>query len=197
MMPAEEYINPEAVSAIIPAAGLSSRMGQWKMMLPYRDGTILDASINNALGFCQQIILVVGFRAEVLLQRYGDHPRIKLVVNKDYASGLFSSIRCGAASVQSDYCFICHGDMPCLTSALFAQLWRQRGPYALLPRYRGVPGHPVLLPRTWLPQVGQAYPQRSMREYLLAKDYRYLDINSEEIIFDVDTPQAYQLLLQK
>ncbi|MGG5415349.1 molybdenum cofactor cytidylyltransferase [Edwardsiella tarda] len=197
MMPAEEYINPEAVSAIIPAAGLSSRMGQWKMMLPYRDGTILDASINNALGFCQQIILVVGFRAEVLLQRYGDHPRIKLVVNKDYASGLFSSIRCGAASVQSDYCFICHGDMPCLTSALFAQLWRKRGPYALLPRYRGVPGHPVLLPRTGLPQVGQTYPQRSMREYLLAKDYRYLDINSEEIIFDVDTPQAYQLLLQK
>ncbi|MDA6076736.1 hypothetical protein O0544_09945 [Edwardsiella anguillarum] len=66
-----------------------------------------------------------------------------------------------------------------------------------MPRYRGIPGHPVLLPRALLPQTEQAYPQRSMREYLLAKDYRYLDINAPEIILDVDTPQAYQLLLGK
>ncbi|MDA6076735.1 NTP transferase domain-containing protein [Edwardsiella anguillarum] len=112
MMQLTENIIPEAVEGIITAAGLSSRMGQWKMMLPYRGGTLLDASINNALGFCQQIILVVGFRADELLQRYGDHPRIRTVVNLDYRSGLFSSVRCGAAAVQSDYCFISHGDIP-------------------------------------------------------------------------------------
>ncbi|WP_152906355.1 NTP transferase domain-containing protein, partial [Klebsiella aerogenes] len=33
------------VDCIITAAGLSSRMGQWKMMLPWRGTTILDASI--------------------------------------------------------------------------------------------------------------------------------------------------------
>ncbi|ACY86001.1 NTP transferase domain-containing protein [Edwardsiella piscicida] len=197
MMQLTENIIPEAVEGIITAAGLSSRMGQWKMMLPYRGGTLLDASINNALGFCQQIILVVGFRADELLQRYGDHPRIRTVVNPDYRSGLFSSVRCGAAAVRSDYCFISHGDIPCLTPALFSRLWQRRGPYALMPRYRGTPGHPVLLPRALLPQAGQRYPQRSMREYLLAKDYRYLDINTPEIILDVDTPQAYQLLLGK
>ncbi|ACR70662.1 hypothetical protein NT01EI_3526 [Edwardsiella ictaluri 93-146] len=95
MMQLTENIIPKAVDGIITAAGLSSRMGQWKMMLPYRGGTLLDASINNALGFCQQIILVVGYRADELLQRYGNHPRIRTVVNPDYHRGLFSSVHCG------------------------------------------------------------------------------------------------------
>ncbi|MFL4276400.1 hypothetical protein P9380_16635, partial [Escherichia coli] len=37
-----------AIDCIITAAGLSSRMGQWKMMLPWEQGTILDTSIKNA-----------------------------------------------------------------------------------------------------------------------------------------------------
>lgn len=59
-----------SVDCIITAAGLSSRMGKWKMMLPWRDGTILDASIKNALQFCSRIIVVTGFRGEALQARY-------------------------------------------------------------------------------------------------------------------------------
>ncbi|NGD67297.1 NTP transferase domain-containing protein, partial [Serratia marcescens] len=51
-----------AIDCIITAAGLSSRMGQWKMMLPWQQGTILDTSIKNALQFCSRIILVTGYR---------------------------------------------------------------------------------------------------------------------------------------
>ncbi len=55
-----------AIDCIITAAGLSSRMGQWKMMLPRQQGTILDTSIKNALQFCSRIILVTGYRGNEL-----------------------------------------------------------------------------------------------------------------------------------
>ena len=61
---------------IITAAGLSSRMGTWKMMLPYCQGTMLDASLKNALAFCQRVILVVGHRGEELEARYLERPRL-------------------------------------------------------------------------------------------------------------------------
>ncbi|MDE8740011.1 NTP transferase domain-containing protein, partial [Escherichia coli] len=51
-----------AIDCIITAAGLSSRMGQLKMMLPWEQGTILDTSIKNALQFCSRINLVTGYR---------------------------------------------------------------------------------------------------------------------------------------
>jgi molybdenum cofactor cytidylyltransferase len=72
-------------------------MGQWKMMLPWQEGTILDASIKNALQFCSRIILVTGFHAQELQTRYSNNPRITLAHNADYQHGLFSSVICGAA----------------------------------------------------------------------------------------------------
>ncbi|MFT8211100.1 MAG: NTP transferase domain-containing protein [Symbiopectobacterium sp.] len=39
------------------AAGLSSRMGQWKMMLPWGEGTVLDSALAAALSFCDRVVL--------------------------------------------------------------------------------------------------------------------------------------------
>ncbi|WP_419831933.1 NTP transferase domain-containing protein [Endozoicomonas atrinae] len=113
------------VDCLITAAGLSSRMGRWKMMLPFSsrdpnresnkelDGseTILDCSIANALCFCQRVILVTGYRGEEIHSRYENHPRIKLVHNPSYSLGLFSSIQTGISHCETDYLFITHGDM--------------------------------------------------------------------------------------
>ena len=65
-----------AIDCIITAAGLSSRMGQWKMMLPWEQGTILDTSIKNALQFCSRIILVTGYRGNELHERYANQSNI-------------------------------------------------------------------------------------------------------------------------
>ena len=39
-------------------------------MLPYRQSTILDESLKNALVLCDRVILVVGHRADELISRY-------------------------------------------------------------------------------------------------------------------------------
>jgi molybdenum cofactor cytidylyltransferase len=41
---------------VMLAAGLSSRMGKWKMMMPWGEGTILDSALpapwRSAIGWC-------------------------------------------------------------------------------------------------------------------------------------------------
>lgn len=184
------------VDCIITAAGLSSRMGQWKMMLPYKQGTILDASIENARRFCRRLILVAGFRAQELIERYKHDEDITLVVNENYRNGLFSSLQCASAATTADYCFITHGDIPCLNYDVFRQLWLKRGPYTLFPCYQGNSGHPVLVPAARLREAARG-EAASMREFLLAGEYRYLNICNKSIVFDVDTPEAYKELIDQ
>lgn len=181
----------EQVDCIITAAGLSSRMGKWKMMLPWQEGTILDASIKNALQFCSHIILVTGFRAEVLQERYYQQPGITLVHNPDYQQGLFSSVRAGVQNAQSPHCFITHGDLPCLNRHIFQTLWQQRDEGAILPRYQGVPGHPILVATRYLQQLLLHPHAGSIRQLLLNGQHQQLELNSPEIIFDIDTPADF------
>lgn len=181
----------QQVDCIITAAGLSSRMGQWKMMLPWQQGTILDASIKNAMQFCSRIILVTGFRRDELHQRYAQNDNLLLVDNPDYAEGLFSSIAAGASRVESEYCFITHGDIPCLNEKIFSKLWVLRGDYALIPHYNDTPGHPVLLNQSTLQTAVTQRQTHSMRNALLAGKHRCIDMEEPEIIFDIDTPQDF------
>ena len=98
-----------AIDCIITAAGLSSRMGQWKMMLPWEQGTILDTSIKNALQFCSRIILVTGYRGNELHERYANQSNITIIHNPDYAQGLLTSVKAAVPAVQTEHCFLTHG----------------------------------------------------------------------------------------
>nr|WP_277604353.1 molybdenum cofactor cytidylyltransferase [Aeromonas sp. MR19] len=181
---------------IITAAGLSSRMGAWKLMLPYRQSTILDESLKNALAFCDRIILVVGHRGDELMARYADRPEILLVENHDYAQGLGSSIRLALAASSSDYLFISHGDLPCIPLDVYQTLWQARGPHTLFPRYQGESGHPVLLPSSLGKALAEAPVQGSIRRWLMAHPHRFVEVQSDAILLDVDTPERYQALLR-
>lgn len=185
----------EQCDCIITAAGLSSRMGAWKMMLPYGSGTILDASLKNALAFCQRVILVVGHRGEELQERYLERPDIVVVHNPDYRQGLGSSIRCALAASDADYLFISHGDLPCIPRDVYQQLWQARGCEALFPTWQGEAGHPVLLPKSLARELAAAPVQSSIRRWLQGHPHRMVPVDSAAILFDVDTPERYQALL--
>ncbi|TNH90537.1 molybdenum cofactor cytidylyltransferase [Aeromonas hydrophila] len=191
----KHWHSRERCDCLITAAGLSSRMGAWKLMLPYRQSTILDESLKNALVLCDRVILVVGHRADELISRYANHPRILLVHNHDYAQGLGSSIRAGLAACSSDHLFVSHGDLPCIPPEVYRTLWQARGDETLFPSYQGEAGHPVLLPRALAMALAAAPAQGSVRRWLLAHPHRFIEVQSAAILQDVDTPERYQALL--
>lgn len=185
----------QQIDCVMPAAGLSSRMGQWKLMLPYRDGVLLDASIDNALGFCTRVILVGGHRFDELAARYQGRANITLLHNADYQQGMFRSIQIGAAEVKTSHFFISHGDMPCVTPAIYQTMWQQCGEGALFPGNPEQPGHPVLLPVGLVPAILAAPPASQMRKIIATGPERYLGLSDQAIWRDIDTPDAYQVLL--
>lgn len=184
---------------LIAAAGLSSRMGEWKAMLPFgKSGqTILDCSIANALTSTSRVILVTGYRGEELFERYKNHHRIKIVHNPDYKKGLFSSLQAGVKHVTSDYLFISHGDMPLIPKDVFINLQANKGNDIIFPCYQGKAGHPVLLSRHYYQHILNAPVDSRMKSLLTALPHRFISVNTNAIHLDIDTPQAYQYLCNK
>lgn len=186
--------RPTQLDCVMPAAGLSSRMGNWKMMLPYQQHTILDESIENALQFCSRVILVVGYRGKELLERYQEKQNVKVVVNTNYKQGMFSSIQQGVRHVESEHFFICHGDMPCVYPEIYQKVWLARGLFTVFPGTKDKPGHPVLLPAFIKEDIRQANIEEKMKRLIYRHNVVHLGLEISEIHLDVDTPEAYKKL---
>lgn len=182
-------------TAIMLAAGFSSRMGSWKMMLPWNQRTVLDSALQNALAFCDQVILVTGFRGAELHQRYGHHPAIKTCHNRNFSEGMFSSLRCGTAALTGGHFFVVPGDMPAIDPAVYACLWQHAAADCCLqPFCDGGNGHPVLLPPPLISQILNAPPESNLRSMMQAFGRRSIPVNSKTIHWDLDTPAQYQRL---
>lgn len=126
---------------VIPAAGLSSRMGQWKMMLPFpwpdnhmASGgpvyTLLDVALAQALSACPRVVLVTGRGHQILARRYGNIARLTLVYHPQYQQGMTGSVQAGLAylsqlaqqhSQPMGACLIAHGDMPLVGQRIYRQ----------------------------------------------------------------------------
>ena len=83
------------ISGIILAAGLSTRMGEPKQLLPFGGSTIIETVIDNLLGSkLSEVIVVVGHEAEKVQARI-QHKPVKIVFNPDYQEGMLTSAQYG------------------------------------------------------------------------------------------------------
>ena len=80
-------------------------MGQWKMMLPWQQGTILDTSIKMRCSFVAELFYVTGYRGNELHERYANQSNITIIHNPDYAQGLLTSVKAAVPAVQTEHCF--------------------------------------------------------------------------------------------
>ncbi len=183
----------ERVDCIIPAAGSASRMGRAKLLLPFRGGTIIEASVSAALSACQRVILVVGCGAAALAAHFKGEPRVLPVENPDWRSGMFSSIFRGMREVGTDRFFIALGDMPMIGPEVYIALLQAPPAEAAAPVFRGTRGHPVLLgQRVRQEALRQDPASASMREILAGYAVSEVPWENDTILSDVDTPEDYE-----
>ncbi|GLR10302.1 CTP--molybdopterin cytidylyltransferase [Mixta theicola] len=182
---------------LVLAAGLSSRMGEWKMLLPWGNITVLDSALENALSFCDRVVLVTGYQGARLRQRYAGRAGITLCHNDNYLQGMFSSIRCGAKRLTPGDFFVVPGDMPLLSGDIYAALWQHRyHNRCLVPEYDGGCGHPVLLPADMREIILQAKDDTNLKTLVKARGRQSVPVATPSIHWDLDTPVQYQQLLR-
>lgn len=189
------------IDCLIPAAGLSSRMGKWKLMLPYKNSTIIEQSVDNALRLCSRVILVTGYRGGELEKLYDQHPKVITIRNTDFKRGMFSSIQTGAPLVETEYFFITMGDMPEIGSDLFRELTntisKNPGIEIVRPLYGGKRGHPVLLKMSTVDTILSEPQVSEMKNVFTHHKVLDLPLDLPESFRDIDTEEDYKMYLNK
>jgi molybdenum cofactor cytidylyltransferase len=92
------------------------------------------------------------------------------------------------------------GDMPRIPQEVMQQVMDAYAPKVIVaPRYNGERGHPVLFDRYFWQALLDLPPDGMPRDVLRAnKDHiRLIDVSSDGILADVDTPEAYERELQR
>jgi molybdenum cofactor cytidylyltransferase len=145
-------------SAIILAAGTSTRMGAVKQLLRLDDRPLLQRVLDNVRASqATEIILVLGFSAEAI-QREIDAPNVRVVINDSYQQGMGTSLRAGLSAVDrlAAAAIIVLADQPFVRPATLDRLIAEHhrsGAQIVIPTYRGFRGNPVLLDRSVFPEM--------------------------------------------
>ena len=196
------------ISAVLLAAGLSTRMeGENKMLLPFQQTIIIQHVYNQLLDGGVSEIIVVGGRnfeglQEVLRLRESD----QLVFNEEFESGMTSSIQAGVRKASGDAFMICLGDMPLLSgdhyksiSAFFSKTHRVDNHCIVIPETNGKRGNPVVFSKHYLAEIlnnqehnGCKSVIENNREHVVKFENK-----SAKFLMDIDTPEDYQQLLHE
>ncbi len=186
------------IAAVVLAAGLSQRMGRFKLLLPWGEHTVIGrvvATLESAE--IRRIIVVTGHRAaDVEAALAGSSAAIAF--NPAYASGeMLSSIQVGLRAIGAgvEAALLCLGDQPQMELATVRAVlaagqaagWKR----IVIPSCRMQAGHPILLPARLWPEIG-ACPG-TLRDVLAAHraDTHYVAVDAPTVLADLDTPEDY------
>src|ERR1043166_8726264 len=101
-------------SAIVLAAGMSTRMGTLKQLLPFGKSTVLGSVIENLrVAGLDRVVVVLGHEANKVRESIAT-TKVEFVTNEDHVLGMFSSVQTGLRALGSDTetFLICLGDQP-------------------------------------------------------------------------------------
>jgi molybdenum cofactor cytidylyltransferase len=193
------------ISGIILAAGESRRMGSPKALLRYQGKTFIERICNAFLSAgVDELIVVLGARAEKLRHAIPAHPQLRTVVNPRYFQGQLSSLMVGigALSPESEAAIVNLVDHPLITAETINALitsFRAEPLPILIAAYNGKRGHPVLFSSQVYGEI-LAAPLDQGAKVVVRKDpsrVRELPLDDPGILADIDTPEDYRRYVSK
>lgn len=189
------------VTAIILAAGLSSRMKQFKPLLPLAGMTALERIVRTYReAGVEDVRVVVGHRHEELepvVASLGG----RSVLNQNYREGMFSSVVAGIGTLgqEADVFLVQPVDVPLIRAATIRRLlqaYRQSRADLLYPCFLGRRGHPPLIDGRHAKIIAGWQGEESLRTVLARWEStaREVPVADEMVLCDMDTPEVYHSL---
>lgn len=186
-------------SAIVLAAGRSSRMGQTKAGLMLGTCSVLERVVQAFTeAMVDDVVVVTGHEPERLAGLLDTLP-VRSVHNPDYDTGMFSSVLAGVAALppDSEAFFIQPVDLPLVTARVFARLRTALTDAAwgiAHPTCCGLRGHPPLLSGRYRELLLEEARDRDLGEFLedYVTDSREVEVEDLSILLDMDTEADYR-----
>lgn len=211
-----------SITGILLAAGLSTRMGVPKQLLPFGESTIVETVVDNMLNAkFTQVIVIVGHCAEQVQNTLGKR-KVKVIFNPDYEEGMLTSAQTGIRSlkiynettqtdeVDTDIHFsnisgfsLMLVDQPFISSNLINKVieaYAKTDKGIVLPSYNLRRGHPVIFHHRYAEAIleldADSGGVRSLYD-TFSDDIYYVTVDTDDVIRDIDDPDDYKRALRK
>lgn len=188
---------------IVLAAGLSSRMGAFKPLLPIDDPggdgcvTVLERTVKSLLPAADRVYVVTGCRAAELRPLIARLGAVE-VHNPDFMGGMSTSVLAGvrtAAGAGAEGLLLLPCDAPAVPPECVLSLMDAAGPDSFaVPCFLGKKGHPLWVPRRFFGDILDAGSIKLVTRRVEEAIVR-VETGREGVVLDLDTPAAYQEIL--
>ncbi len=187
-------MNSSRVSAVVLAAGMSTRMGRLKQLALFRGKPLLQIVLDGLKQtLVDEIIVILGHQADQIKGELAFGSAC-VVLNDNYAEGMSTSIKAGISHVDpnADGALIIMVDQPLLKPSTIDQIvdgfTRERSTITI-PVYRGYRGNPVLVDRTVFPEMKKLTGDSGLRSVFANYSAKTLEVAVDDpgILIDTDT----------
>jgi molybdenum cofactor cytidylyltransferase len=189
------------IGAVVLAGGMSRRMGQLKVLMPWGGRrTIIEHIIEQlALARVPQVTVVTGHRAGEVRQvvsRVG----ADVVHNDKYTTGeMLSSLQAGLRAMPAHIsaALLVLGDQPHIQPKIVAQVmmaYAEGNGDIVAPSYHMRRGHPILIDRRYWAEILDLPEDGSLRDVMDRHKDRigYVNVDTDSVLRDVDTQEDYR-----
>lgn len=186
-------------AALIVAAGMSKRMGQFKPLMPIGDSTVARRVVDSLRRVgAEPIVMVTGFRAEELEAHLADRG-VVFLRNPDYeTTQMFDSVKIGLAYLKDkcDRILFTPVDVPLFTVRTPLTLLKS-GARLACPVTGGRIGHPIVISAALVDGILADCGERGLKGALDRCPEPLVHIQVEDFgsVQDADTPEDFSTLL--
>lgn len=191
------------VWGIILAAGFSRRMGEPKMMLPYKGKPLIQHAIEECLkSQLDGIMVVVNPQINNLAEAVNMEGIDRILLNHQSHEGMSTSVKMGVQSLPetAQAAVFLLGDQPSMSSAEINRIiedYHNHPDFSIIQaRYLDNPGHPVLFKKHMFHQLLDISGDEGGKSVIKkCKQQVFYSNMNRKAIPDIDTPDEYRMLV--
>jgi molybdenum cofactor cytidylyltransferase len=188
----------KSCSAILLAAGRSSRMGAFKPLLPFGNKTVIECCLDSLRnGGVETIVVVLGHRADDVRKKLTG---VRFAINPDPDSEMGASIAVGLREIpeNTQAILIALADHPAVPASVVASVIEEwvEGASIVIPTWQGRGGHPVLVDLSFRSELLNLTESGGLRALFEShrEAVRRVAVESPFIARDMDTWDDYTAL---
>ena len=188
---------------LILAAGSSTRMGTQKLLLPYRQDTIIGTVVDQVLASkVEKVMVVLGADHLEIRQALKGRP-VEFCHNREHARGMLSSVMCGIRSLPEDAnaALVFLGDQPEIPSGVtdaVIEAYNEDIKGIVIPVHQHRRGHPLLIDLKYRKEIDRLDLEQGLRSlmHLFPEDVLEVEVEEPGILVDIDTREDYSRALR-
>ena len=185
--------------AMILAAGMSRRMGQSKLLLPFGKKTIIETVVDSVVSSkVDDTLVVLGSERKKIEEKIRNFP-VCSAFNPDFRSGMLSSVLCGFKALPSETraVVIVLGDQPSVSKQTIDRIvdeYQKTKKGIVLPVSKKERGHPGLIDMKYREEVEALSPDIGLRGtvYSHPEDILEVEVDTPNILQDIDDEADYK-----